>query len=199
LHERELLISDTGLYKIKNSVTNEQFPLLFFHFSGFDPFNPTLVNRRHPKYNTTNFPSFISLFREYVENEYANGYELYSKLIYSFNAFEDGENILPIHRRLFRVNELHIPDNNPFCNNSSFRKILKMNRLLTGIKSSNFSTYTSSAKTKKNLFEGIVLKFLKLLKRIMGIRYYSSLIIFLQENTRLDKQNILIDKKGEFR
>lgn len=194
LHERELLVVKNELYSIKNNVTSEVFPLLFFHFSGFDPFNPTLVNRRHPKYNTTNFPSFIPLFKEYIDNEYANGYDFYSKLSYSFNAFDDGENILPIHRRLFRVNESKIADANPFVETSMFRKLLAENKLLTGIKTNKFSTYTQSEKSRKSLFEKVILKGLKLIKLIVGIRYYSTLIVFLHENTRLDKQDILIKK-----
>jgi len=199
LHERELMINENGYYKIKNLVTNEIFPLLFFHFSGFDPFNPTLVNRRHPSYNTTNFPSFIPLFNEYIENEYKNGYDFYSKLNYSFNAFEDGENVLAIHRRLFRVNESKILDANPFEQRSVFREVLKRNKLLTGIKSSKFSTYTNSDKSKKGLYEYAILKCMLFLKLIVGIRYYSTLMLYLNENTRLDKQNYLIKKNGNFK
>lgn len=199
LHERELLIDENGLYKIKNLITKEVFPLLFFHFSGFDPFNPTVVNRRHPNYNTTTFPSFIPLFKDYIKNEYDNRYNFYSKLKYSFNAFEDGENILGIHRRLFRINENNIEDKNPFAITSSFRFLLKQNHLLTGIKSNNFSTYTSSQKSKKKFYENIILISLKLLKRIIGIQYYSTLIIFLHDNTRFDMQNFLLNKNGKYK
>ncbi|MBE0650625.1 MAG: hypothetical protein IH595_07265 [Bacteroidales bacterium] len=188
LHERELLNTQNGSYKIRNLRTNETFPLLFFHFSGFDPYNPTLVNRRHPKYNTDKFPSFKPLFTEYIEKEYSNGYDKYSSLNYSFNAFEDGENVLPLYRRLFRINENNISDVDPFSKHSQFRKILYENRLLTNIKTSNFSTFTVNQKNRRSFYERLVIRGLKFMKLVFGIRYYSRLIDFLHENTRLEKQ-----------
>lgn len=194
LHERELIVDMNGKYYIKNINNGEIFDMLFFHFSGFDPFNPTVINRRHPRFNTEQFPSFIPLFNEYVEMEYFFGYDFYSKLEYSFNSFEDGENILPIHRRLFRINEERIHDVNPFLACSNFRKTLEMNNLLTGIKSNNFSTYSENEKKKKKLYENIILRCFKVIKKSFGIRYYSSFIDFIHVNSRLDSQGFLITK-----
>ena len=193
LHERELLIYENKYY-IKDLVTKQEFPLLFFHFSGFDPFNEKVLNRRHPKYNTDIFPSYIPLIKEYIKAEYRNGYELYSKMIYSFNAFNDGENIMPIHRRLFRIiNDSTVED--PFQQNSNFRNILKKNKLLSNRKTYAFSSLSPVEKKKKGKVESTMKGIFFLLKKIVGIRFYSSFISFLGQFVRFENQTFLIRRK----
>lgn len=194
LHERELIININKEYVIRNNKTKEIFPLLFFHFSGFDPFSPKLINRRHPKYNTDVYPSYIPLFDEYVKGLYENGYDKYSKMTYSFNAFEDGENILPLYRRLFRVFEDKFTGSNPFSEKEFFFLTLKKNKLLSGIKSTKFSIYSENDRNKGRTFQKISINSFKILKSIIGIRYYFSLIVFLNNFTRFEKQGFLIKK-----
>lgn len=194
LHERELIVNADQQYVIKSNVTNEVFPLLFFHFSGFDPFSPKLINRRHPKYNTDVYPSYIPLFDEYVKGIYENGYDNYTKMPYYFNSFENGENILPLYRRLYRVLEKEYTEPDPFSKNGSFFNKLKDNKLLSGIKSNDFSIYTDRDRNKKGSFEKVIITLFKILKKIIGIRYYYSLIVFLNNFTRLEKQDFLINK-----
>ena len=194
LHERELVISENNKYQIKDSLSQEVFPLLFYHFSGFDPYNPKLINRRHPKYNTDIYPSFIPLFEEYIKGVYDNGYERYSKMSYSFNAFEDGESILPLYRRLFRVFEYEYVEHNPFHTESHFFKDLKKARLLTGIKTLKFTTYTDNERNKKRAFVKLIVGFFKILKKIIGVRYYYSLLVFLGDFTRFEKQGFLLNR-----
>lgn len=194
LHERELIIDEIQGYKIKNVESGEIFSLLFFHFSGFDPFNPKLINRRHPKYNTDIYPSYIPLFDEYIKSIYETGYDKYSKMTYSFNSFNNSENIIPLHRRLFRALENDYKGENPFDENDKFYISLKKNKLLTGVKSEAFSTYTENQKAKKGLFEKIIINLLKFVKSIVGIRYYSSLLNFLSINSRMENQIYLIRK-----
>lgn len=194
LHERELIIDEIEGYKIKNIESSEIFSLLFFHFSGFDPFNPKLINRRHPKYNTDIYPSYIPLFDEYIKSIYETGYDKYSKMPYSFNSFNNNENIVPLQRRLFRALENDYKGENPFDENGRFYISLKKNKLLTGIKSAAFSTYTESQKAKKGLFEKSIINLLKCIKMIVGIRYYSSLLNFLSINSRMEKQIYLLSK-----
>jgi len=192
LHERMLEIGTNKIYLIRDNISNELFPLLFFHFSGFDPFNPTLVNRRHPKYNTQNFPSFNPLFKEYVDNEYRNGYDYYSKLAYSFNCYFNREIILPIHRRLYRKLEYEKIDDNPFDPNGLFYMLLKENKLLSGVKTNNFSSYSDIERKRKGSFEKVVILALKILKRLIGIKYYSSFLIFIHDYSRFERQTILL-------
>ncbi|WP_026706973.1 hypothetical protein [Flavobacterium frigidarium] len=197
LHERELIIDEKGSYNVANLESKEIFPLLFFHFSGFDPFKPKLINRRHPKYNTDTYPSYIPLFDEYIKGVYKNGYNQYSKMSYSFNSFEDGENILPLHRRLFRATQKEYFNDNPFSAEGKFRTGLKKQRLLTGIKSKGFSTFTNVQKSRKGSFEKVIILTLKTIKFVAGIQYYSSFINFMNDYSKLEKQVFLLKKNDK--
>lgn len=196
LHERELIYLDNSCYYIRNLESNEEFPLLFFHFSGFDPYIPKLINRRHPKYNTDIYPSYIPLFQSYTNEVYENGYDKYSKMSYSFNSFTNGENIIPLHRRLYRVLNEDNKFANPFEEEIGFNLALNKSKLLTGIKSSAFSTFTGSQKSQKSFFIKIIIVSLKIIKLFVGIRYYSSLIINLNNITRFENQIFLLKKNG---
>lgn len=193
LHERELIF-EKNQYLVKNNYTHLNFPLLFFHFSGFDPLNPKLINRRHPKYNTDIYPSYRPLFKEYIEAIFKNGYEKYSKMEYSYNSFEDGENILPLYRRLFRVYEDKFIEEDLFSTKDVFYKTLAKNNLLTGVKSNSFSIFNSDDRKKRGLLESIMIKIFIIVKCIIGIRFYFSLISFLNNFTRLENQRFLIKK-----
>lgn len=193
LHERELLIENNE-YKIKNIETEEVFPLLFFHFSGFDPFNKTVLNRRHPKYSSDKFPSFIPLIDEYVKSEYENGYDKYSKLSYSFNSFENGDNIIPLHRRLYRSLEELMNDIDPFSTNSKIYNLIKGNKLLTGIKGNSFKTFTKEQSLNKDKFIRLITGGLILIKKLFGIKYYAALLNNLKTLIRLENQIFLLKK-----
>lgn len=194
LHERELKIDEGGNYKISNIESKELFPLLFFHFSGFDPFKPKLINRRHPKYNTDVYPSYVPLFESYIADVYEAGYEKYSKLSYSFNSFENSENIIPLHRRLFRALEDNYQIEDPFKKDNKFFRALNRNKLLTGVKSNAFSTFSEAEKSRRGTLGNVIVKALKIVKFIIGVRYYSSLLTFLSDIARLEKQTFLIKK-----
>jgi hypothetical protein len=196
LHEREIELVAHGAYAISNVETGEQFPLLFFHFSGFDPFNSQVLNRRHPKYGVKQFPSFKPLVNEYVEAEYRNGYEKFSKLPYSLNAFENGEHIMPVHRRLYRSLEKEVADQNPFSDESKIYKLLKSNKLLSGIKSTGFRSFEPGERAKKGRYMRMLEKVLTVVKRSVGIRYYAALLNNLRPLLRYENQTFLMKKKG---
>lgn len=196
LHERELFISE-GQYMIRDSCTKKEYPLLFFHFSGFDPFNDLVINRRYPQYNTTTYPSFAPLFQEYREAEYSNEYNRYSKMAYSFNTFESGENILAIHRRIYRVLLAKYSDNNPFQIDSRIYKELKKNKLISKVKSNTFRVMTSKESQQKGKYVSVLKFFFRTLKRIVGVRYYMSLLYFLNEFSRFENQTFLLKKNGD--
>ena len=197
LHERELLIKD-GQYRIRYIGEDQDFPLLFFHFSGFDPFNKTIFNRRHPQFNIERCPSFKPLIEEYVAAEYENGYEKYSAYSYSFNSFSNGERILPINRRLYR--QLYEgKEGDLFDVTGNIYHFFKNNKLLSNVygKSSR-SGFSTKEAANKDKYKGYVAKVLKFIKRIIGVRYYSGMLQVLQEYTRMDKQTLLVSDKTGF-
>ena len=180
LHERELFIDDKQGYMIRRKKTGDEFPLLFFHFSGFDPFETSVINRRHPQFNVTTYPSFKPIIEEYRERVYANGYDRFSKMNYGFNHYSDGGVIAPLQRRMFRVylNE-HKVEFNPFEINTPFYKILKNSRLLlkASTKQNGFASYTKEEKNKgKKLEDKVVKPMLRLALRVLGAERYAMLI-----------------------
>lgn len=196
LHERSLDRDTKGKYIVRDNNSGETFPLIFFHFSGFDPFNPTLVNRRHPKYDAALFPSFGLLAKEYVNSEYKNGYDKYHPMIYSFNQFSDGENILPLHRRLYREYVKNHVDTNPFDANGTFYKILSDNNLLTNIKNADFNGgIDSSVKKKGKKVEKLTQKSAKLFISLFGIRKFFYLLKFMKNFSRFENQYYLLRQK----
>ena len=194
LHERELVIKNDKYYMI-NKVTQEQFPLLFFHFSGFNPEMSSIINRRHPNYNTDSFPSFKPLFKEYTELVLVNNFERFTNIPYGFNTYNNNEKITPLHRRLLRQLEGQISINDPFDTNGSFYKLLKENKLLTGIviTDSSYSNPNNVYNRDNDIKRGIL--FLKFLKRVIGIKYYNYLLVFFSEFHRLERQELLINKE----
>lgn len=180
LHERELFIDEKQGYMIRRKKTGDEFPLLFFHFSGFDPFETTIINRRHPQFNVTTYPSFKPIIEEYRERVYANGYDRFSKMTYGFNHYFDGSVITPLQRRMFRVylND-HKVEFNPFEINTPFYKILKNSRLLlkASTKQTGFASYTKEEKNKgKKLEDKVVKPMLRLALRVLGAERYAMLI-----------------------
>ena len=180
LHERELFIDEKQGYMIRRKKTGDEFSLLFFHFSGFDPFETTIINRRHPQFNVTTYPSFKPIIEEYRERVYANGYDRFSKMTYGFNHYFDGSVITPLQRRIFRVylNE-HKVEFNPFEINTPFYKILKNSRLLlkASTKQTGFASYTKEEKNKgKKLEDKVVKPMLRLALRVLGAERYAMLI-----------------------
>lgn len=180
LHERELFIDEKQGYMIRRKKTGDEFPLLFFHFSGFDPFETTIINRRHPQFNVTTYPSFKPIIEEYRERVYANGYDRFSKMTYGFNHYSDGGVITPLQRRMFRVYlNGHKVEFNPFEINTPFYKILKNSRLLlkASTKQNGFASYTKEEKNKGKKLENKVVKpMLSLALRVLGAERYAMLI-----------------------
>lgn len=196
LHEREL-VAENNKYQIKDLITEKYYNLLFFHFSGFDPFDKTVINRRHPRFNIDIFPSFIPIINEYSAGVYSKNYNILSKLKYSFNYFSSSETILPLHRRLYRIylQNINIKEN-PFIPQSTFYSVLNSNGLIVkgkgvdlnlGIKKENVTGLS-----KIDMVFNFVMKvFIKL----FGIKRYYFLIKYLRSKTRLENQYFLIEKK----
>lgn len=194
LHEREL-VSENNTYVIKDLVTGKYDTLLFFHFSGFDPYNRKTINRRHPLYNTDVFPSFIPIINNYSDEVIKNNYESFSKLAYSFNNFGNGDVIIPLHRRLFRIYLQSNSEFNAFDVQSEFYKILKSKRLILKDKS---ASYNLGIVKEKNVDVSKIDKIFNFMIRlfifIFGIKRYYFLLKYLRMKTRLENQEFLIGK-----
>ena len=193
LHERNL-VQKNDKYFVVNKITQKEFPLLFFHLSGFNPKKPTVINRRHPDYNVNNFPTFTALFKEYTALVIANDFERFTNLSYGFNTFSNSEKITPLHRRLFRGIKKDIVCKDPFNTVDAMYQILKESKFLTGIKilDAAYSNPNIINNRDGEIKKGIL--FLKVLKKIIGIKYYNYFLVFFSEYHRLERQTVLLDE-----
>lgn len=170
LHERTLLI-ENGEYKVKD-IKGDVYPLLFYHFSGFDPGVEKVINRRHPFFNTDTFPSFKPLIEEYRNFIYENGYKHFHPMTYHFVEFSNGIVINRYTRQLFRhFMELH-PEfkGDPFDENGEFYRLLVRRKCLIRKKSNGVALDTSMVKKGDAMMNNLFIPGLKVLKKVFGYK-----------------------------
>ncbi len=203
LHERELIIEDEK-YKVKNLETGELFPLLVFHFSGFDPFNDKVVNRRHPQFGVDVYPSFEPIIQEYKSLEYKNGYEKYSRLKYALNEFSNGLVILPLHRRLYRATLEEFRNDDPFSVDGTFYKNLNASNLILHKKNKGAKYKTEFSQTSKFRYARYFQILAKMFKKVVGINFYCKILKPVSTICKLENQTFLmqnmenVDKRKSF-
>ncbi len=81
LHER-------ALSKIGGNYYVDREPLKFFHFSGINAKNPTLVSKHQNRYNWDNIEPLHELFESYRLELINNGYDLYSKMACVYDSLK---------------------------------------------------------------------------------------------------------------
>lgn len=184
LHERELIV-DNKRYFIKDTVNDMKSSLKFYHFSGFDPYTEEYINRRHPEFNTSNFPSFKPIIDEYRTLEYENGYDYYSKLTYSFSCFNDGTVILPINRGLYREIADKYP--HPFSNKELITFFADL-KLLSKKKDTYTDKYQGNDKESNG--QKIILLF-RLILKLLGADKFNAFLGALQTISSYHHQTYL--------
>ncbi len=73
LHERSLNIEGDDL------IVNNEVPLIFFHFSGYDPANPTEISKYQNRYSFLEKADVASVFDYYAQLLVKNGHSAYKK------------------------------------------------------------------------------------------------------------------------
>lgn len=195
LHERTLL-EDSGQYFVINNHTGEKMDLLFFHFSGFNPRNPAVINRRHPRYNIDTFPSFKNIFDEYADAVFAHNYLQYTEMPYGFNWFSNFEKIIPFQRRIFRVLEAEMNIEDPFESTGAFYRLLRSNKLLTHDRVKKIGSSDPNVLTSNSSGIRLGKMFLKFLKFALPLRHYNNILVFFSEYYRAEKSVFLIKKEN---
>lgn len=69
-HERAFFEDVNGVHKI-----NENFPLVMFHFSGFDITTPDVISKYQNRYTFVEKPEFRPLFQDYINVLVANRFD----------------------------------------------------------------------------------------------------------------------------
>ena len=186
LHER-ILITDNAPFKVRDLVTKEEFPLLFFHFSGFDPFNKKVLNRRHPQFNISDYPVYKNIIEQYSSEVYENGYELFSKQCYGFNQFENGIRILPLNRRLYAKSANLQSYDNLFSTEGKLYQYFKQHKMLSNCKNSNIAIQKVSVEQKNNDYKKLN-KIMKLLFKVFNCDRYNAFLRALNRISLLNYQ-----------
>lgn len=195
LHERTLMI-ENGEYLIKD-IIGDVYPLLFYHFSGFDPYVPKVINRRHPQFNTDVFPSFIPLIDEYRKRVIDNGYDKYRILTYGFSCFENGYKIIVMQRRFLKeyVSTHSNYLGNPFSEQDEFYKILEKNKCIYKVKDNHPGTSKETIKYGEKMEAKYIRPILFLLKKFIGIGKYYLFIRMANKIGKTEYHNFLINNK----
>jgi glycosyltransferase involved in cell wall biosynthesis len=83
-----------------NGYTANQQPLMFFHFSGFDPENPSTFSKHQDRYQLSELNDAArELVLEYAENVLAQGYREAKSWPYAYGTFQNGVTIPDVLRR----------------------------------------------------------------------------------------------------
>jgi len=77
-------------------------PLAFFHWSGFDPRQPTRLSVHQDRISLAASPALQRLARDYAARVFANGHAALSQLEYGFGRLRGGTPIPDVARRAYR-------------------------------------------------------------------------------------------------
>lgn len=193
MHEREIAKIDDK-WKIRFLDTDKYDSLIFYHFSSFNYYANEMPNKLYPSYKER-FSFMQSLCEEYRKLLIDNELLKFKDINYSFNFFDNGKAISPLHRRIYRrliELELFNKKHNPFVvNKNSFYSLLNDNKLL-------FAVDNKIDSQNENNFEGFDKKVrtinwgMSVIKKIIGVEKYFLLIKFFQRYTRFENQFFLI-------
>lgn len=195
LHERSLEIN-RGKYFIRRVKDNSLSPLVFFHFSGFNPLNPTFLTRRKPDINSKTYPSFSPILEEYTNMILNNDYSKYAQLKYGFASFSNDEEISILQRRLFRsVVDKKTFEGDPFDANGTLYKLFKKKGILSHKLNAKGELMKEKHGASHRVEQKIVHPCLKILYRMIGHKYYILLIKLCAHIGKYEYHSFLLDEK----
>ncbi len=193
LHEREL--SETpGGFTVESPVSG-RVPLRFFHFSGADPAEPTLLSKNTDRFTLRSRPDLERLFAEYTAAVRANEGGHAASLPYGFDSFSDGTTVTRLARRLFAAHAGHFtapggrgPD--PFDAKGQFARFARTQGLVKGTVTPAKSTWREF--NPKDRRVGAVHRLLRLALRALGPHRYELLMRYLGYVSVLRHQGVFL-------
>lgn len=188
MHQRTVS-KDHDQYRV-----NDQ-PLVFFHYSGFDPRERGEITRQHMRgpVTLTGRPEYQDLFEGYRRRLLGNQVD-FACDSYAYARFENGAHIYSFQRRLYRkLTEQGFLFENPFSvTPGSYYELLRTNRLLiwdAAPKGEFRKSDISNAQGKLRMLKRGML----LLKKVIGIRNYHLLLRTLKDVSRPEEQTFLFE------
>jgi hypothetical protein len=189
LHERYLT-------KRNNQwLVNEKIPLVFFHFSSFNPDFVDVIAFKQTRFKRAERLDFSQIASEYADNLKRFKTTEFEDQEYGFDYFEDGVYINPVLRRFYSIykDEMFLNEN-PFEVNTDFRKFAKKHRLIQMKQKTYQKRITfkdlDSFKRQENLF----VFGLKMLLYIVGPEKYYALMRYLPHISSIRNQKKLFSK-----
>ena len=88
-------------------------PLIFFHFSGYDPRNSHRLSKHTPMFSSNNSPSVEALLEDYQADLFARDLTETPRANYAYDRFSSGAKIPTVVRHMFRENYVTW-EGNPF-------------------------------------------------------------------------------------
>lgn len=195
-HEREIVVRDHQLFVGKRDDENSDLtPLKFVHFSGYDYrafANKTIA---HKNENADVYPDLNYLYEQYAAALSDDCFNKYIGLAYSYNRYENGKNIISLHRRIFRrlLNEGY-NFNNPFSisENSLYDGLRKRRLIDPSISSADAVTNKTVPGFGKKI--KLVNWLFRTIQSVIGVRRYSIFIRFFRRYFKEENQAFLFDK-----
>jgi hypothetical protein len=188
-------IHEVFFSKIGNKYFVDDCPLLIFHFSGIDILDENCINKKQTLFNLTNKTEYKELFTEYKNIVLSNKYDYYKNQKYKYDYFSNGVYIDTYVRRIYRlaVKETFTFDLNLFevdPRNSVYNFLYKK-KLLIGENAPKYYRLKSAYNNAENKIQTLE-KGLLILKKIIGIKYYSFLMRFFAKYSRFENQPFLL-------
>ena len=164
-------------------------PLIFFHFSGYNPDVPERVSSKL-RLSLAVSPSVKRLLIEYGKRLEANGTEAYRDIPYSYTSFSDGSLIPTLARRLYSVTMDKWEGTDPFDVAGPFYAAAKKARILSPKDQSG--KFSSNNLPVDDWRIKAINRFLFFLPRIIGGDRYTMLMKYLSFITILRHQRQLL-------
>jgi hypothetical protein len=186
LHER-LLIKSENKWFVNN------VPLVFFHFSSFNPEYPDVIAFKQTRFKKAERLDFIEIAKEYTSKLNSFNLPEFKDQKYSFDYFDDGVYITPIARRFYSILINELPLNiNPFDCYGKFRLLAEKNNLIQIKVKDNHKRETFKDLDSYKKEEKIIIIILKIILILLGPQKYYSLMRYLPHISSIRNQKRLI-------
>lgn len=199
IHERNISVVN-NIFKV-----NDKYDLIFFHFSNYKINNPEYIVNV-PNYfvnepvqlKVSDRKDLSELYSIYHNEVLKCGYDEFSRVKYFYSCFDNGITIKNIYRKLYAgLKDSYHFDSNPFCttkNNSFYIWLCKEKYINRENKSCNLTEKVSATNVNQIM---MTLKLFKLLRKVLGVTKYISLLKKAVWVSNIDNHYILYNKLNE--
>lgn len=184
LQERSL-VEIAGNYSV-NSIT----PLCFFHFSGLEVDDPTILSKNTNRFTLANRPDLTSLFSHYRAEVLRHRNLATDGISYGFDCYSDGSVVTRLQRRIFAAHEQNFKNQDPFDSKSDFYDFARRHRLLAGKRKVAKSTWREFEPNDRRV--QLVNRLLLITLRLLGATRYELLMRYLSFISILRNQAVFI-------